>query len=193
MAKGVNVGEKDELREILSPEVISERVKELGRQITRDYQGGELVIVGILKGAFIFMADLVRAIDLPMEVDFIRLTSYGSADTSSGEVRITKDIEINVSGKDVVVVEDIVDTGLTLKYLRDVLKLHNTRSVKICCLIDKKERRAVDVEVDYVGFDVPRGFLVGYGLDYNERYRNLPGVFHLNPGYSPEGYAPSQR
>jgi len=184
---------KDRLKEILSSETIHTRVKEMGKQISEDYQGRPLVLIGILKGAFIFLSDLARSIKNPLQIDFVRLASYGSGLESSGHVRITKDVEIDISGKDVLVVEDIVDTGHTLKYLRDVLKLHEPKSVKICCLIDKKERREVDVEVDYIGFDVPRGFLVGYGLDFNEQYRHLPGIYHLTPRYEPEGFNPSER
>ncbi len=183
----------DDLREVISAESISARVKKLGEEITGDYEGKELILVGILKGAFIFTADLARAIDLPLEIDFVRLSSYGSGTTSSGFVRISKDIEIDIRGKDVLVVEDIVDTGHTLKYLQEVLSIHKPASVKICCLIDKKERREVDVEVDYVGFDVPKGFLVGYGLDYNEQYRHLDGIYHLTPGCEPRAFRPSER
>ncbi len=185
--------EKDQLTEILAPDVIKARVKELGKEISRDYSGRPLVLIGILKGAFIFLADLCRAVDAQVEIDFVRLHSYGSGMESQGKVSITKDIELDISEKDVIVVEDIVDTGYTLEYLTEVLKLHKPASVKICCLIDKKERRKVDVQVDYVGFDIPKGFLVGYGLDYNEQYRNLEGIYHLVPGYKPAGYCPSDR
>jgi len=184
---------KDQLTEIISSDAIQHRIKELGQQITQDYKGRPLVMIGILKGAFIFLADLCRAVEIDMEIDFVRLHSYGSGMESDGKVRITKDIELDISGKDVIVVEDIVDTGYTLEYLIEVLKLHKPASVKICCLIDKKERRKVDVQVDYVGFDVKKGFLVGYGLDYDERYRHLPAIYHLVPGYEPEGYCPSDR
>ncbi len=185
--------EKDKLTEILSPDVIKARVQELGKEISRDYSGRPLVLIGILKGAFIFLADLCRALDVQVEIDFVRLYSYGSGMESEGKVSITKDIELDISGKDVIVVEDIVDTGYTLDYLTEVLKLHRPASVKICCLIDKKERRKVDVHVDYVGFDIQKGFLVGYGLDYNEQYRHLEGIYHLVPGYEPAGYWPSDR
>ncbi len=183
---------KDDLREVLSAETIGNRVKELGAEITRDYQGRTLVVVGILNGAFIFMADLVRAIDLQVQTDFVRLASYRGTD-STGQVTITKDVELVLKDKDVLVVEDIVDTGYTLQYLKEVLKLHNAASVKICCLIDKKERRKVPIEVDYVGFDIPKGFLVGYGLDYEEDYRHLSGIYHLTPVYEPEAFHPSER
>jgi len=185
---------KDQLQEVLSSETIKTRVNELGEQISRDYHGRPMVLIGILNGAFIFMADLVRHIKNPLlQIDFVRLASYGSQTEPSGQISFTKDIELDIKGKDVLVVEDIVDTGYTLKYLKEVLKLHNPASVRICCLIDKKERREVPIEVDYVGFDIPRGFLVGYGLDFDENYRGLPAVYHLNPGYQPEGFAPSDR
>jgi len=183
----------DELKLVISKEDINNRVSEIGEQITREYQDRQLAVIGILKGAFIFMADLVRKIDLPLEVDFIRLQSYGSGTESAGQVRITKDVELPLKDKHVVIVEDIVDTGYTLKYLKQVLSLHQTASVKICCLIDKKERRKVDVDVDYVGFEVEKGFLVGYGLDYDEQYRQLPGIYHLNPRYEAKGFFPSER
>ncbi|NDY42556.1 hypoxanthine phosphoribosyltransferase [Dissulfurirhabdus thermomarina] len=183
----------DELEELISPDRIRARVRELGDEISRDYEGRPLVVVGILKGAFIFMADLVRHIRGPLVVDFVRLASYGSGTRSTGEVHITKDIEVDVEDRDVLVVEDIVDTGTTLRYLEEVLKLHKPRSVRICCLIDKKERRETDVSVHYVGFDVPRGFLVGYGLDFDEHYRHLPGIYRLRPGYHPEGFRPSEK
>lgn len=185
--------EKDQLKEVISPDVIAARVKELGERITMDYKGRPIVLIGILNGAFIFMSDLARHIKGNLEIDFVRLKSYGTKMESSGQISITKDIEMDLTGKDVIVVEDIADTGYTLKYLANLLKLHDPASVKICCLIDKKERREVDINVDYVGFDIPHGFLVGYGLDFNEMYRHLPGIYHLNPGYSPEGYAPSDR
>jgi hypoxanthine phosphoribosyltransferase len=187
------VNTRDQLEEILAPETIQLRVRELGERIAEDYRGRPLVLIGILQGAFILMSDLVRNIKNPLEIDFVRLASYGSRQETSSQVSITKDIELSIEGKDVLVVEDIVDTGYTLKYLKDLLKLHNPASVKICCLIDKKERRAVPIDVDYVGFDIPQGFLVGYGLDFNERYRNLPGIYHLNPGYEPDGFSPSDR
>ncbi len=183
----------DELKLILSPEKIKERVGELGRQITADYQGKDMVVVGILKGAFIFMADLVRQIDLQFKMDFVRLQSYGAATESSGQISITKDVELSLKDKHVLVIEDIIDTGFTLKYLIEMLKLHETASVKLCCLIDKKERRKVEIDADYVGFEIARGFLVGYGLDYDEQYRQLPGIYHLSPRYEAKGFFPSDR
>ena len=168
------------LRLILSPERIAQRVRELGQEIAETYRDRPLVLLGILKGAFVFLADLMRAIDLPeVQVDFIRLKSYGLSDTSAGEVQITKDVELPLKGKDVLVVEDIVDTGYTLAFLRDHLRFHEPASVRFCCFIDKAERRKVSLELDFVGFKIPKGFLVGYGLDYAERYRHLPGVYEV--------------
>lgn len=183
----------DELKLIISPEEIQERIKQLGEEITRDYENKELIVIGILKGAFIFMADLVRKIDLPIKMDFVRLQSYGSKTESSGQISITKDVELSLKNRDVLVVEDIIDTGYTLKYLKNMLKLHETASVKICCLIDKKERRRVDIDADYIGFEVASGFLVGYGLDFDEQYRHLPGIYHLSPRYEAKGFIPSDR
>jgi hypoxanthine phosphoribosyltransferase len=164
---------------ILSREEIAKRVKELAAQISQDYAGQELVVVGILKGAFIFMADLVRALDFSVEVDFVRLKSYGTGTETSGEIHITKDVEVNLAGRHVLVVEDIVDVGLTLDFLRRHLENRHPQSLRICCLIDKLERRQVEVPLDYVGFTVPRGFLVGYGLDCGEKFRTLPEVYEI--------------
>ncbi len=168
-----------EKTEILSREAINARVAELGRRINHDYQGDDLVIIGVLNGAFIFMADLVRQLDLPLQLDFIRVSSYGSSTTSSGVINMVKDVEIELRGRDVLLVEDIVDTGRTISWLRDHFQGQGASSVKICALIDKAERREVDVDVDYAGFEVPEGFLVGYGLDYAEHHRHYPQVFHL--------------
>jgi hypoxanthine phosphoribosyltransferase len=158
---------------------IARRVAELGERIGRDYTGGDVVMVGVLKGVFIFMADLVRALPFPVEVDFVRLCSYGAGTTTSGEVNITKDVEMSLEGRDVIIVEDIVDTGLTLHFLKQHLASHQPRSLKICCLIDKRERREVEVPLDYVGFPVEKGFLVGYGLDCGEQSRTLPEIYVL--------------
>jgi len=164
-------------REVLIPATaIEKRVKELADQISKDYEGSEPVLVGILKGAVIFMADLVRAIRIPVQMDFMRAASYGSETRSSGTVRITKDVELPVEGRPVIIIEDIVDSGLTLAYVKELLKDRGAASLKICALIDKPERRVRDVPVDYCGFNVPEGFLVGYGLDCNEEYRNLPEI-----------------
>jgi len=166
-------------RRLISRARIARRVKELAQEIGRDYAGRDLVLVGVLKGVFIFLADLVRALPFPVEVDFVRLRSYGGGTTTSGEVHITKDVESPLQDRDVLIVEDIVDTGLTLAFLKEHLAEHRPRSLRICCFIDKQERREVDVPLDYVGFGVEKGFLVGYGLDCGEQQRTLPEVFVL--------------
>lgn len=160
---------------------VMEKVTELGRQIEQDYQGKELLVVGILKGAFIFMSDLVRQIDLPLQLDFMDVSSYGSSTISSGEVRIIKDLDYSIKGKNVLIVEDIIDTGLTLKYIKEILNQREPQSVKTCCLLDKPSRRKADITPDYVGFSIPDQFIVGYGLDYDENYRNYPAVCVLKP------------
>ena len=165
---------------ILSPQEIQTRVAQLAAQISQEFQGQDLVLVGVLKGAFIFMGDLARHLDLPVEMDFVRLASYGSSSQSCGRITMTKDCEIDLQGRNVLVVEDIVDTGLTLKWLVDQLRRRGAAQVKLCSLIDKSERREVALELDYVGFEIPRGFLVGYGLDFDERYRYLPGIYELS-------------
>lgn len=165
---------------LFSKEMISRRVGELAGQISRDYDGRELLVVGILKGAFIFMADLIRGISVPCRVDFVRLASYGSSSKSSGEVRITKDLETPIAGRDVLIVEDIVDTGLTLSCLVKVLREREPASLRVCAFLDKKERRQVPFEADYVGFAIPDRFVVGYGLDFNENFRFLPDVCVLH-------------
>ncbi len=163
--------------EILFPKaVIERRVGELAAQISGDYMGKELLIVGILNGAFVFMADLIRALDVPCTVDFVRMASYGSGSLSSGEVLIRKDLEKPVAGRDILIVEDIVDTGLTLSRLVEILREKNPASLRVCTFLDKRERRRVPFEADYVGFPIPDAFVVGYGLDYNEQYRFLPDV-----------------
>jgi hypoxanthine phosphoribosyltransferase len=166
-------------RLIISREDIARRVRELASQINKDYREKDPIMVGILKGAFIFLADLVRALDFPVEIDFVRLRSYGPGTTSSGDVRITKDLEVPIKNRHVIIVEDIVDIGYTLHYLRQHLNLQHPLSLKVCCLIDKKERRAVNVPLDYVGFAIEKGFLVGYGLDCGEKMRTLPEVYEL--------------
>ena len=157
------------------------RVAELGAQIACDYGGRAPVLVGILKGATLFVADLARAINLPVEFDFMAVSSYGSATTSSGIVRITKDLDSSIDGRDVILVEDIVDSGMTLRYLREYLERRNPASLAVCTLLDKQVARKADVAVEYVGFQIPDAFVVGYGLDYAERYRNLPYVGILRP------------
>ena len=164
--------------EILFPkEVIEGRVRELAAQISQDYAGKELLIVGILNGAFIFMADLIRRLDVPCRVDFVRAASYGCGSVSSGEVRITKDLEAPIAGRDVLIVEDIVDTGITLSYLVNWFMERGPRTLRVCTLLDKKLRRKVPFEADYVGFTIDDGFVVGYGLDFNEKARFFPDVY----------------
>jgi hypoxanthine phosphoribosyltransferase len=161
---------------ILNSEQIKNRISELGQQISSDYKGKNLVLIGILNGAFIFLADLARAIDLDLEIDFIRVASYGDSMSTSGTISLSKKPEIDLKGKDVLLVEDIVDTGSTLAWLNEYFEQFNPASVKICTLIDKHERREIDVHVDYVGFSLDKGFLIGYGLDCAQKYRNLPAV-----------------
>lgn len=165
---------------IVSSLQLQARVGELGRQITQDYRGRRMVLLGVLNGAFIFAADLCRAIDLDLEIDFIRVTSYGTSTESSGTIRLLKEPSIDLAGKDVLLVEDIVDTGTTMAWLQDHFRKSPASSVKICSLIDKKERRSVPVDVDYIGFSLDKGFLVGYGLDCAEKYRNLPEIYSLD-------------
>ena len=161
---------------LIDEETIMKRVAEMGAEITKDYQGKELVVIGILRGGVIFMSDLVKQIKLPLFMDFMAVSSYGMSTKSSGVVRILKDLNEDIEGKDVLIVEDIVDTGLTLHYLVDYIKSRKPKSVKVCCFLDKPSRRKIDVEVDYVGFQIPDKFVVGYGLDYAQKYRNLPYV-----------------
>ncbi|WP_417914725.1 hypoxanthine phosphoribosyltransferase [Candidatus Electronema sp. JM] len=162
---------------VLNRQEIAERVAALGRQITADYQGRKLVLLGVLNGAFIFLADLARAIDLEVEIDFIRAASYGNGTASSGAVVLRNEPDIDLAGKDILIVEDIVDSGLTIAWLREhFLRTHQPASVKVCALLDKHERRSVAVQVDYVGFTLASGFLVGYGLDYAQKWRNLPEI-----------------
>ncbi|MCE5334185.1 MAG: hypoxanthine phosphoribosyltransferase [Desulfobacteraceae bacterium] len=151
----------------------------LAERINRDYEGKKVLLIGVLNGAFIFMADLARRLDLSVKMDFVRLSSYGDRSESSGKVKISKDVELPVEGMHVLVVEDIVDTGTTLKWFTEYLKGLGPESVKICALIDKSERREVDVAIDYVGISVESGFLVGYGLDFSEKYRHLPAIYEV--------------
>ncbi len=164
---------------LLSREVIAARVKELAGQISEDYRGKEPLLVGILKGSVFFFADLVREITLPSKIDFLRAASYGERRDSCGSVRLTKDLELPIEGKPILLVEDIVDTGLTLSYIKGILADRGAESIKICALVDKFERRKRHVPVDYCGFRVEEGFLVGYGLDFDEKYRYLPEIFIL--------------
>ncbi len=169
-------------RILLTKEEIAEKVRELGKQITRDYEGKTPVLVCILKGASVFFADLIREIELPMTLDFMAISSYGSATKTSGVVRILKDLDNDILGKDVIVVEDIVDSGVTLNYLKQILFQRGASSLRIATLLDKPARRKVkDLKVDYMCFDIPDAFVVGYGLDYDQKYRNLPDIGVLSP------------
>jgi hypoxanthine phosphoribosyltransferase len=174
---------------LIDREQIRSKVAELGKRISQDYKGLELVLVGVLKGGFVFLADLMREITIPVDMDLIAVSSYGASTKSSGVVRIIKDIDINISGKHVLIVEDLVDTGLTLRHLKDLFRTRGPESVKICTAFDKPSRRKVDIQIEYGGIVVPDKFIVGYGLDYAGKYRNLPDVRTLKP----EVYAASVR
>lgn len=177
----------DDIEEVLlSEEQIQARVRELGQQISRDYQGKKLRVICILKGAVVFLADLIRHLNVDIELDFMAVSSYGLGTLSTGVVRIEKDLDEPIEGEHVLVVEDIVDTGLTLRYLTENLKERNPASLKICVLLDKPERRLVKIDADYVGFQVPDRFVVGYGLDHAERYRSLPYIGVLKASASGE-------
>ncbi len=170
----------DEILEILfTEEQIRARVKDLAQEITNDYKGRRLVLVSILRGSVFFATDLARLIDLPLAMDFLSISSYG--EDSEGVVRITKDLEENVAGKDVLVIEDIVDTGFTLKYLIRTLGGRNPKSVEVCALLDRRARRIIEIDLKYMGFEIPDKFVVGYGLDYRQRYRNLPYIGVMKP------------
>ena len=173
----------DDIEKVLvSEEELKAKVAELGAEISRDYAGKNLVLVSILKGSVVFMADLMRAVSIPCSIDFMVVSSYGGSNTtSSGLVKIIKDLDGDLSGKDVLIVEDILDTGITLSNLVPMLKMRNPSSVKICTILDKPSRRKADIQPDYEGFRVPDEFVVGYGLDYDEKYRNLPYVGVLKP------------
>ena len=159
---------------------LAARVQELGHEISTDYAGRELFLVGVLKGAVFFMADLMRRLQVPCAIDFMAVASYGSSTDSSGVVRILKDLDASIEGRDVLIVEDIVDSGLTLSYLLRTLRARNPASLEVCALLTKPERRKVDLPIRYVGFDIPNEFAIGYGLDHGERYRNLPYVAALS-------------
>ena len=173
------VGRSDQLVLLYSREEIARRVGELAGSISADYAGSELVLIGILRGAFVFLADLVRSLTIPVVVDFIGAASYGSQAQPSGQVTITKDVQIPVAGRDLLLVEDIEDTGLTLQAIQRELEKKGPRSIRICTLVDKRERRLVHMQVDYVGFEISKGFIVGYGIDYAEQYRYLPEIYRI--------------
>ncbi|WP_256762284.1 hypoxanthine phosphoribosyltransferase [Cohnella sp. WQ 127256] len=173
--------QKDIQEVLYSQEEIQQKVQELGAAISRDYEGRNPLVICVLKGAFIFMADLSRNVTVPLELDFMAVSSYGNSTRSSGEVKIIKDLDVSVEGRDILIVEDIIDSGLTLSYLIDVLERRNALSVNVVALFDKPGRRTVDLNADYTGFTIPDAFVVGYGLDYAEKYRNLPYVGILKP------------
>lgn len=162
---------------LLSRDEIHNRIQELGQQITEDYQGRSPLLICVLKGAFIYMADLARAIDLPVEFDFMAVSSYGNATKTSGVVRIVKDLDIELTGRDVIVVEDIIDSGLTLNYLRKILNSRNPASLEVCALLVRSGRQEGDLGLKYIGFEIPPDFVVGYGLDVAQRYRNLSDLW----------------
>ena len=173
--------EEYHLTPLFSREQISSIVQHLADQISKDYKGRELVLACILKGAFMFLSDLVRQLRIPIQVDFVRLASYGSGMKTSGKIKITKDVEIPIEKKDVLIIEDIIDSGRTLQFLKDRLALLNPRSIKVCALLDKKARREVEMEADYLGIEVEDIFIVGYGIDFNENYRYLPEIYYVTP------------
>jgi hypoxanthine phosphoribosyltransferase len=166
---------------LIEEDLLRARIVELGEQVSRDYEGRELLLIGVRKGAVFFMADLMRQLTVPCEIDFMAISSYGASTDSSGVVRILKDLDINIEGRDVLVVEDIIDSGLTLSYLIRNLEARQPASLEVCALLTKPDRREIDVPVRYVGFEIPNRFVIGYGLDFAERYRNLPYVGVLDP------------
>ena len=172
---------EDVLRVLLSEDEIREKVRELGGKISADYKNSNLMLVTVLKGAVVFLADLMRQIDVPAEIDFMVVSSYGSGVKSSGVVKIVKDLDVPLAGKDILIVEDILDSGLTLSYIKELLESRGPRSIRIATLLDKPSRRKVDLQADYIGFSVPDEFVIGYGLDYDEKYRNLPYIGILKP------------
>ena len=172
----------NDIQEVLfSEEQLKNRVREIAQQITADYQGKEIMLISVLRGSFVFMADLCRAIDLPCTLDFMAVSSYGKGTKSSGQVQITKDLSEDISDRHIIVVEDILDSGNTLSYLLKLLEARHPASIRLCTLLDKPERRTKPVHVDYSGFSIPDAFVVGYGLDYDEKYRNLPYIGILKP------------
>jgi hypoxanthine phosphoribosyltransferase len=172
---------------LIGEEELQARIRDLGAELSLDYAGREVLLVGVLKGAVFFMADLMRSLTIPCEIDFMAISSYGASTDSSGVVRILKDLDINIEGRHVLVVEDIVDSGLTLSYLMRNLESREPASLEVCALLTKPTRREIDVPVRYIGFEIPNRFVIGYGLDFAERYRNLPYVGVLHPDLMPEG------
>jgi hypoxanthine phosphoribosyltransferase len=173
--------EADVAEILIDEEPLQVRIDELGREISADYEGRDLLLVGVLKGAVFFLADLMRRLSIPCEIDFMAISSYGDGTDSSGVVRILKDLDASIAGRDVLVVEDIIDSGLTLSYLMRSLTAREPASLEVCALLTKPDRREIEIPVRYVGFDIPNRFVIGYGLDYAERYRNLPYIGVLRP------------
>jgi len=173
--------EKYQLHPLISREEIESIVKRLADQISKDYAGKELILICILKGAFMFLSDLIRHLRIPVKIDFVRLSSYGSKMRSSGQVEITKDIEVSIEGKEVLIIDDIIHSGHNLKFLKDRLSLSRPNSVKVCALLDKKARREVPIEADYLGKAIEDVFVVGYGIDVEESYRHLPEIYYVTP------------
>lgn len=165
---------------MISQQELSRRIKDLGRRISEDYQDRDVVMIGVLKGAFAFFADLVRAVHVPVELDFLVVSSYQSSSKSTGRVKVISDLTVDIKGQDVIVVEDIVDSGLTLSFLKKKLLMRHPNSLRVCALLDKPERRTINVPIEYVGFTIPNKYVVGYGLDYQNRYRNLPYIAVLD-------------
>ncbi|MEG2403583.1 MAG: hypoxanthine phosphoribosyltransferase [Oscillospiraceae bacterium] len=172
---------EDVLKVLLTEEEIAAKVADMGKQISKDYAGKNLMLVTVLKGAVVFLADIMRKIDIHAEIDFMVVSSYGAGVKSSGVVKIIKDLDVALEGKDILIIEDILDSGLTLNYIKDLLTGRNPASIKIATLLDKPIRRKVDLQADYVGFVVPDEFVIGYGLDFDEKYRNLPYIGVLKP------------
>ncbi len=173
--------EEYQLDPLLSREQIESIVRDLADRISKDYDKREVVLICILKGAFMFFSDLVRHLRMPLQIDFVRLASYGSEMKSTGKIEITKDVETPLEGKDVLIIEDMIDSGRTLLFLKERVSLANPRSVKICALLDKKARREVKIDADYIGKEIEDVFIVGYGIDFNEAYRNLPEIYYVTP------------
>lgn len=168
------MGEK--IRVLISKEDIAKRIKEMGEQISKDYEGKEVCIIPVLKGAAFFGCELAKNISIPVTIDFMATSSYGASTSSTGDVKIKKDLDLSIEGKHVIIVEDIIDSGHTLHFLTELFSTRKVKSVKLCALLDKPERREVDVDMDYIGFSIPNEFVVGYGLDYDQKYRNLPYI-----------------
>lgn len=171
----------DSEKVLLSKQEIAKRVKELGKQLSNEYKDKNPIIICILKGSCVFFADLIREMDIPLEIEFLAISSYGNSTNSSGEVKVTKDTDKSLENRHVILIEDIIDTGLTLTYLKNMLQRRKPASLKICTLLDKPERREADIDADYTGFKIPNKFVIGYGLDFSQKYRNMPDICILKP------------